>query len=763
MKDPFNPYHKWLGISPEDQPPHHYRLLGIEPFESDPDVIANAADGRMAQVKNFQIGKYSEHSQRILNEIAAARVCLLNPEKKEQYDRKLRLRLEAENQGFPQAAPPPVRNLEPEAGGTAERAMPAVETSSVFSYVSARSHARPFWLIPIALAAVAVTLGVLSIFIIARRNASPAAGQAVVSEARPEAAPPEKTNLPPWRDQDQQGSPPAIPKTAAKQPPLEPIPNALTPSPSPGKQGEGRQSQGKLLESPIKPDLRAPAADPGRLLADLLDPLDPEQRGDNGGSVTATEPPGRDLPRDAVAPLAKRLPVPDDDVQREAEQRIRQTFRKELAGAATPKEKLASAVRLAAQAEKTSNDPAARFVLMHFASEKGAEAGSLTMALDLVDRLRRLYDVDALTLKADLLDKAAAAPRTGTRESVTDQQIVEQAMPLADEAVAADDFDLAGRFVRLALSAARKMKDSALGRRLEARDREVGRMKLRFVEVRKALGVLAENPADGEANLTAGRWYCFSAGNPAKGLPLLAQGADAALAGLAKQDLDHPDDPKLQMKLADQWWDLGKKEKGPEQRGIQARARHWYELALPGLTGQEKTEVEKRLTELAAAVEPSGSHIRGIVQQGNVALASNGTKVIGVQTGGSFLLDGRAPEDRTGIAHGPLPCEWTITFRKVYELREIRFLLWDRDERYYRYVLATSVDGKSFTVLADRSRGQWSSWQRMTFPPRPVKAIKLTGLYNSKNREFHVVEFEAYCAPPRFPPPPRIALPPLRK
>ncbi len=86
----FDPYHKWLGISPRDQPPNHYRLLGIELFESDPDVIANAADQRMSHVKSFQTGKNSDVSQRILNEVAAARVCLLNAQKKADYDRQLR-------------------------------------------------------------------------------------------------------------------------------------------------------------------------------------------------------------------------------------------------------------------------------------------------------------------------------------------------------------------------------------------------------------------------------------------------------------------------------------------------------------------------------------------------------------------------------------------------------------------------------------------------------------------------------------------------
>jgi len=40
----FDPYHKWLGIPPDEQPPDHYRLLAVRRFEDDPDVIAAAAD-----------------------------------------------------------------------------------------------------------------------------------------------------------------------------------------------------------------------------------------------------------------------------------------------------------------------------------------------------------------------------------------------------------------------------------------------------------------------------------------------------------------------------------------------------------------------------------------------------------------------------------------------------------------------------------------------------------------------------------------------
>jgi hypothetical protein len=44
MREDFDPYYLWLGIPPVDQPPDHYRLLGVTQFESDADVIRNAAD-----------------------------------------------------------------------------------------------------------------------------------------------------------------------------------------------------------------------------------------------------------------------------------------------------------------------------------------------------------------------------------------------------------------------------------------------------------------------------------------------------------------------------------------------------------------------------------------------------------------------------------------------------------------------------------------------------------------------------------------------
>jgi hypothetical protein len=101
----FDPYRKWLGIPPAEQPPDHYRLLGIAAFEDDPDVIENAADRQMAHVRRYQTGKRGAESQRLLNELASAKVCLLDPEKKQQYDNGLNAA--ASGSGIATHEPPP--------------------------------------------------------------------------------------------------------------------------------------------------------------------------------------------------------------------------------------------------------------------------------------------------------------------------------------------------------------------------------------------------------------------------------------------------------------------------------------------------------------------------------------------------------------------------------------------------------------------------------------------------------------------------------
>ena len=105
MSEKFDPYHQWLGIPASEQPPNYYRLLAIPQFEKSPTVIENAADRQMSHLRTFQTGQYAALSQKLLNEVAAARICLLNAAKKAEYDEKLQGQLAALESQSQQAEP----------------------------------------------------------------------------------------------------------------------------------------------------------------------------------------------------------------------------------------------------------------------------------------------------------------------------------------------------------------------------------------------------------------------------------------------------------------------------------------------------------------------------------------------------------------------------------------------------------------------------------------------------------------------------------
>jgi hypothetical protein len=102
--DEFDPYEHWLGIEPSEHPVDHYRLLGVERFEDDLVRIATAADERMRYIRTFQTGPRGIHTQRLLNELSAAKLRLLDPESKRQYDQRLRT--------GPSDEPDPLQGLE---------------------------------------------------------------------------------------------------------------------------------------------------------------------------------------------------------------------------------------------------------------------------------------------------------------------------------------------------------------------------------------------------------------------------------------------------------------------------------------------------------------------------------------------------------------------------------------------------------------------------------------------------------------------------
>ncbi len=139
MAAAFDPYHRWLGIPPSEQPPDHYRLLGLARYEADPEVIENAANQRMAHLRSFQTSRHAAESQKLLNEVATARVCLLNVDKKADYDQSLG---QAETPTLAAAIALPTAPGAPLQPPTAVSTPPPVPRAPHIEVKSADSHLR---------------------------------------------------------------------------------------------------------------------------------------------------------------------------------------------------------------------------------------------------------------------------------------------------------------------------------------------------------------------------------------------------------------------------------------------------------------------------------------------------------------------------------------------------------------------------------------------------------------------------------------------
>ncbi len=90
----FDPYHKWLGIRDCGSPPNYYRLLGLELWETDAEIIHDAAFRQLNHVRQFRVGPRREECLRMIEELEQARDTLLDGELRKAYDRRLKVLLD---------------------------------------------------------------------------------------------------------------------------------------------------------------------------------------------------------------------------------------------------------------------------------------------------------------------------------------------------------------------------------------------------------------------------------------------------------------------------------------------------------------------------------------------------------------------------------------------------------------------------------------------------------------------------------------------
>lgn len=110
-----------------------------------------------------------------------------------------------------------------------------------------------------------------------------------------------------------------------------------------------------------------------------------------------------------------------------------------------------------------------------------------------------------------------------------------------------------------------------------------------------------------------------------------------------------------------------------------------------------------------------------------------------------------------GFAHFGWPGTCTVDLEEAYELKCIRFLLWDGlgkggvqpAPRRYLYRLLTSVDQRTWTVQYETNMDGSIGWQVFDFgSPINARYVRIHGLWNSAKPNMHVVEIEAHTVEP---------------
>ncbi|MCH8922291.1 MAG: hypothetical protein IIA67_03960, partial [Planctomycetes bacterium] len=415
MTDEFDPYHSWLGIPPRHQPPNHYRLLGVQAFESDIDVIENAAGRQMGHVRTYQTGQHSALSQRILNEIAKAKVCLLNPQKKAGYDQQLRVqqqsRLAPKKPHIAQAKPLPVASSPSVEAApsiiTDAASAPAARTSGLRSTGSpARGRpAKPAWKSPLLIAGACGAVTVLLIAVVA---------------VSVQMAPKEKQEV-------------------AKR--------------DTGSGDAAASRSGGSGQSNVPPGERGTQAGLGRAETDDANPLDPiepeeavkksgEQQVDDGNNTIEVDPPQENKQNPVspfVAVIAKRMPIPDADAVAAAKTEISELF--ELSKKKTRADKARVANDLAGAAVDEATNTPEHFAILSICRELAASAGALDTAMLAIKRLDAVYVIDAWQMRLSTMQSVARTISKSDPAAV--DQIVMQCSEQIEAAARDDRYDIA--------------------------------------------------------------------------------------------------------------------------------------------------------------------------------------------------------------------------------------------------------------------------------------------------------------------------------
>ncbi len=287
---------------------------------------------------------------------------------------------------------------------------------------------------------------------------------------------------------------------------------------------------------------------------------------------------------------AEKQPVPKEAAQARAAKLIKELYGGEWAAAKTSAQKEDLAIKLLDKGKESTGDPGGQFALFKVARDVALQAGDSHIAFEAIDALADEFTVDGVEMKTAALAKVVSVSQRPDQH----MQSAEDAMAALDEAISHDNYTAAARLGEFALAEADETRDKDLRSRARGVIDAARKSASAFEVAEAAKATLGKNPLDAKANSIVGRYLCFVK-RDWNGLSMLALGDDESMRLVAKLDLAGTASSTEQVRLGDAWWDLAEKQTGAVKKQCRARAGHWYEGALPGLSGLTKDKVQKRL------------------------------------------------------------------------------------------------------------------------------------------------------------------------
>lgn len=576
MSDEFDPYYTWLGIPPDEQPPDCYRLLGVRRFEASPEVISNACDQRMSHVRTFQTGKRGVYSQRLLNELSAARGQLLNPERKATYDAQLRSTMPPPRAT---AEPPLLNSSAPVAVlGHAGIADPAAATRPlVVNRTTPRR--RPSAVVPM-LAAVAGVAGLaiigLIIAVLIRGDATPSEAVATVHTGSPESGAPPN---PPETSQATRAQPrsQANPPRANTPPDSGAKPHPTTPT------GGADPTQDDPASEPTSGDTSEPTS------GDASGPT-PDESPESGSS----DPPGSNS-----SSLLDMQSVPSGRELEAADAKVRDDFADRFGSLKSASDRMSLANRLLEAARGPQLAAAERYALFRHAQKQFVEAHAVARAFSVASEVCDRYATDPWDRRLELFQEFGKQ----LKEPKEFAELAQLARELAIEAAEQFQMDASLETIKVAVANAKKARDKELERSVALRLKELQILRDRWPEAKAARERLLEDDADANAHLVWGRFLCLFSKHVAESVPHFAKCDDPKLMAAANLDQEQPSGSDEQFAVGEAWWEASRAASATDRRGLMDRSRMWYLRAQPSLSGAQNDKAEKRIAEVDKLIE----------------------------------------------------------------------------------------------------------------------------------------------------------------